>query len=104
VPAEAVLGLLRRHLPPLKAEGSTRVGAAMERSISMKLQGKTKAERVVEIEARKVEREKRRKKARSRQRWQERRSRWRAEGRRLFGGEEGRQRAATAIRAMLARK
>jgi hypothetical protein len=69
----------------------------------MKLRGKTKSERAAEIEARKVEREKRRKKAQARQRWQDQRSKWRVEGRRTFGGEEGRQRAATGIRAMLAK-
>jgi hypothetical protein len=69
----------------------------------MKLRGKTKSERAAEIEARKVEREKRRKKAQARQRWQDQRFKWRVEGRRTFGGEEGRQRAATGIRAMLAK-
>jgi hypothetical protein len=71
--------------------------------MEMKLQGKNKAERAREIEARKVEREKRRKSARARQRWHDQRSKWRVEGRRTFGGEEGRQRAATGIRAMLAK-
>ena len=69
----------------------------------MKLKGTTKAERALEIQERKAEREKRRKRAKQRERWLDQRAKWRVEGRRTFGGEEGRQRAATGIRAMLAK-
>ena len=68
----------------------------------MKLQGKTKADRALEIEARKVDREKRRRRARDRERWEQLRSKWRTEGRKIFGSEEDRQRAAAAIRAFMA--
>ena len=51
---------------------------------------------------RKVKREKRHKKPMHRERWQDQRSKWRAQGRKMFGGEEGRQRAAAAVRAALA--
>jgi hypothetical protein len=70
----------------------------------MRLKGKTRAKRATEIQEQREKREKRRKKARARQRWQDQRSKWRAEGRKMFGGEEGRQRAAAAVRAFLVTK